>query len=82
MMPDAQLMLPHSKRLYRRRQKENVSQHLFDLDQAADWMGCSRRFVELEIARGKLAKIMLSRRMCRIAKSELERYAESQTINA
>jgi excisionase family DNA binding protein len=72
----------HTKRLYRRRQKDTINQHLFDLDQAANWLGCSRRFVELEIERGKLAKIMLSRRMCRIAKSELERYAESQTINA
>jgi excisionase family DNA binding protein len=70
-----------TKRLYRRRQKEAVGQHLFDYDQAANWLGCSRRFVELEIERGKLAKIVLSRRMCRIAKSELERYAEAMTID-
>jgi excisionase family DNA binding protein len=71
----------HATRPYRPRQKQSVSQELLDLDQAADFLGVSRRFVEMEIARGRLKKIMLSSRIARISRDELKRYAASLTID-
>lgn len=71
-----------ASRPYRPRKKDLVSQELLDLNQAADYLGVSRRFIELEIERGRLAKIMLSSRLARISRDELKRYAESLTINA
>jgi len=68
-------------RPYRPRKKDVVSQELLDLNQAADSMGVSRRFIELEIERGRLRKILLSPRIARISKRELERYAEAQTVD-
>jgi excisionase family DNA binding protein len=73
-------MSTHATRPYRPRKKDNVSQELLDLDQAADFLGTSRRFVEMEIARGRLAKIMLSSRLARISREELKRYAAALTI--
>jgi excisionase family DNA binding protein len=72
----------HSTRPYRPRKKDSVSQELLDLDQAANVLGVSRRFVEMEIARGRLKKIMLSSRIVRISRDELKRYAASLTIDA
>ena len=74
-------MSTHATRPYRPRQKQSVSQELLDLDQAADFLGVSRRFVEMEIARGRLKKIMLSSRIARISRDELKRYAASLTID-
>jgi excisionase family DNA binding protein len=74
-------MATHTTRPYRPRQKQSVSQELLDLDQAADVLGVSRRFVEMEIARGRLKKIMLSSRIARISRDELKRYAASLTID-
>jgi excisionase family DNA binding protein len=74
-------MATHASRVYRPRQKQAVSQELLDLDQAANFLGTSRRFVEMEIARGRLKKIMLSSRLARISRDELKRYAASLTID-
>ena len=46
-------MVTHATRPYRKRQKQAVDQHLLDLDQSADYLGTSRRFVEKEIERGR-----------------------------
>ena len=75
-------MSTHATRPYRPRKKDSVSQELLDLSQAADWLGVSRRFIELEIERGRLHKVLLSSRIARISKRELERYTESLTVNA
>jgi len=74
-------MVTHTSRPYRRAKKELVSQELLDLDQAADFLGTSRRFVEMEITRGRLKKIRLSSRLTRISRDELKRYAESLTLD-
>jgi excisionase family DNA binding protein len=74
-------MATHASRPYRPRQKQVVSQELLDLDQAANFLGTSRRFVEMEIGRGRLKKIMLSSRIARISRDELKRYAASLTID-
>jgi excisionase family DNA binding protein len=74
-------MATHASRPYRPRQKQSVSQELLDLDQSADFLGTSRRFVEMEIARGRLKKTMLSSRIARISRDELKRYAASLTID-
>jgi excisionase family DNA binding protein len=74
-------MATHAGRPYRPRKKDLVSQELLDLDQAADFLGTSRRFVEMEIIRGRLKKIMLSSRITRISRDELKRYAAAQTVN-
>ena len=74
-------MPTHATRPYRPRKKDAVSQQLYDLDQSADFLGVSRRFVEMEIARGRLKKIMLSSRIARISRDELKRYAASLTID-
>jgi len=73
-------MPTHATRPYRPRKKDSVTQHLYDLGQSADYLGTSRRFVEMEIARGRLKKIMLSSRIARISRDELERYAASLTV--
>jgi excisionase family DNA binding protein len=73
-------MVAHASRPYRPRQKQSVSQELLDLDQAADFLGSSRRFVEMEIARGRLRKTMLSRRLARVSRDELKRYVEAHTL--
>ena len=73
-------MATHASRPYRPRKKDKVSQELLDLDQSADFLGTSRRFVEMEVQRGKLRKIMLSSRLARISREELKRYAEAQTV--
>jgi excisionase family DNA binding protein len=75
-------MVTHASRPYRRAKKEVVSQELLDLDQAADFLGSSRRFVELEVARGRLKKIRLSARLIRISRDELGRYAAALTLDA
>jgi excisionase family DNA binding protein len=73
-------MATHATRPYRPRKKDSVSQELLDLDQAADFLGVSRRFVEMEVSRGRLRKIMLSSRLARISRDELKRYAAALTI--
>jgi excisionase family DNA binding protein len=74
-------MATHASRPYRPRKKDKVSQELLDLDQSADFLGTSRRFVEMEVQRGRLKKIMLSTRLARISRDELKRYAAALTID-
>lgn len=46
------------------------------LPQVAEFLSCSRRFVEFEIQRGNLPAARLSNRCIRIRRSDLERYLE------
>jgi excisionase family DNA binding protein len=62
----------------RNRRKEKVGQELLDLNQVAAYLGTSRRFVELEIERKRLSRIMLSSHTARVSRQELERYIESK----
>jgi excisionase family DNA binding protein len=64
----------------RKRRKDRVGQQLLDLNQVAAYLGTSRRFVELEIERKRLNKIMLSTRTARVSREELERYIESKKV--
>jgi excisionase family DNA binding protein len=75
-------MVTHASRPYRRAKKELISQELLDLDQVAVFLGTSRRFVEMEVARGRLKKTMLSSRLARISRDELKRYAAALTLDA
>jgi excisionase family DNA binding protein len=69
-------------RPYRPRQRLEVSQSLLSFDQVADRWGVTRRFIEQEVERGRLGKILLSRRTVRIALSEIERYETANTVGA
>jgi excisionase family DNA binding protein len=69
-----------ASRPYRARKQPEVPQHLLTLGQAADFLGVSLRFVELEIQRGKLRKTLLSARLARVSRDELERYVAASTV--
>jgi excisionase family DNA binding protein len=47
---------------------------ILTLNDAAQLLGCSRRFLELEAARGRLTVIKLSGRLIRIRRSDLDAY--------
>jgi excisionase family DNA binding protein len=73
----------HSKppQKYRGRRQTAVEQAAYSIPQAADYLGTSTRFVEMEIYRGNLCKILLSTRLVRVAKSELDRYLAERTVS-
>jgi excisionase family DNA binding protein len=73
-------MSTHAHGPYRTRKQPPVAQHLLTLTQVADFLGTSLRFVELEVSRGKLRKALLSRRVARISRDELERYITASTV--
>jgi hypothetical protein len=50
---------------------------LMTLPQCAYEAGVSRRFLELEIQRGRLRAIKMSNRICRVRLSDWERYLDS-----
>lgn len=49
------------------------------IDQAADEIGCTRRFIERRIEDGELAVFRPSSRLVRIKRAELDRWVESFT---
>jgi excisionase family DNA binding protein len=52
------------------------------LGEAAEFLEVSRRFIELEVARGHLPVIRLSPRCLRIRRSALEQYLNSRPTTA
>jgi excisionase family DNA binding protein len=61
---------------YRKRRQEIISQEYLSTTQAADFLGVSRRYIEQAAARGELKRNFFSKRLVRISKAELRRYAE------
>jgi len=55
---------------------------ILSLNQAAELLGCSRRFLELEAARGKLTVLRPSARLIRIRRTDLDRYLDASAITA
>ena len=51
----------------------------FSLTEAADQIGCTRRFLEKRIDDGEIARFAPSKRLIRIKRTELERWIESYT---
>lgn len=58
------------------------SRAIFSIQQAAEYLGVSRRFVELEASRGHLNVIRLSRRCLRIRRADLEAYLATRPTAA
>lgn len=52
------------------------------LPEVASEMSVSRRFIELEINRGRLARIRLSNRVVRVSRAEVNRYLSANTVSA
>lgn len=61
---------------------ERYRREVLTLPEIADQMVVSRRFVELEIKRGRLAPIRLSNRVVRVSRAEFVRYLTENTIPA
>jgi excisionase family DNA binding protein len=53
-----------------------ASPRLLRLDEVAESISTTRRFVELEIARGRLAAARLSPRCIRVRSQDLDRYID------
>jgi excisionase family DNA binding protein len=77
---DSAPAVPKPKWSYRKRLKQSIQQELLDFDQAAEFLGVSRRFLEKEIKRGRLTHIALSSRVVRISRSELQRYISKAVV--
>jgi excisionase family DNA binding protein len=58
------------------------SRAILSIGEAAEYLGVSRRFIELEVQRGHLAVVRLSTRCLRIRRSALETYLTARTATA
>ena len=62
------------------RPKPNVEKAFLSLNEAAEEIGCTRRFFEKRIEDGEIAVFRPSRRLVRIKRTELNRWIESYSF--
>jgi excisionase family DNA binding protein len=55
---------------------------ILSISDAAQLLGCSRRFLELEAARGRLTVVRLSGRLIRVRRSDLDLYLSRHAVTA
>ena len=60
---------------------KNQSTETHTLDEAAELLRCSRRFLQMEAKRGKLRVLRLSEKCTRVRASDLAAYLESHSNN-
>ncbi|KAB2638202.1 MAG: helix-turn-helix domain-containing protein [Verrucomicrobia bacterium] len=59
--------------------KQASERAYLSLSEAADQLGCTRRFLEKRIDDGEIARFAPSKRLVRIKRTELDRWIESYT---